>query len=44
MTNYAELNDDELFDFIEQLNAEQDALEAKLARIDDDACDQQQDN
>lgn len=44
MFAFSHLNDDELHDFIEQLNADQDALDAKLARIDDDACDQQQDN
>lgn len=38
------LTDEELFEFISELNAQQEELEAKLARIDDDACDQQQDN
>lgn len=38
------LNDEELHQFIADLNAEQEELEAKLARIDDDACEQQQDN
>jgi hypothetical protein len=38
------LNDEELHEFISELNAKQDELDAKLARIDDDACDQQQDN
>jgi hypothetical protein len=38
------LNDEELHEFISDLNAKQDELDAKLARIDDDACDQQQDN
>lgn len=42
MPNY--MNDEELHQFISELNAEQDELDAKLARIDDDACDNQQDN